>query len=185
MIDRLPNELLREILSPPLQVADQRFADNGLVSPFNAVRLSASRMLLVCKRWMRIGTSLLYETVIIRSEAQAQALAFALSKNPQFGEYIKKIRVEGAYVYLSDIAKLAPKVTDLCFTLALRTKDNVTGLIALLDSVNPNRVIITLHEEVNNKKHAAVLDVLCDRVVEWTNMVSYSLLVVRPTVDII
>ena len=122
MAHKLADELLKEILSPPLLVDDALFADTGAVSPFSRAMYSAADVLHVCKRWMRVATPSLYETVVIRSKAQAQALAAALKHNKDFGRYVKKLRLEGSYGdYPSVIARNCPNITDFCFTLTLFT----------------------------------------------------------------
>ncbi|KZV85635.1 hypothetical protein EXIGLDRAFT_841322 [Exidia glandulosa HHB12029] len=174
MAAKLPDELLREILAPQLRVADELFADAGQVSPFSRTEYSASVVLQVCKRWMRVCTPWLYETVVIRSEAQAQALAGALTRNPQFGKYIRKLRIEGAYGrFLPTVVDVATNVTDLCFTLTLWSSFDVAGLVKGLRTFNPRRVIITLHQQVTNMKQDLVLETLCARIPEWTNLTTF------------
>lgn len=172
MAHRLPDELLREILAPSLRVSDRLFADSSPTSPFSKTKSSAALVLHVCKRWMRVCTPWLYETVVVRSEAQAQSLARAMSSNPHFGQYIRKLRVEGAYgKYLPAVVKVAPNVADFCFTLALWSKDDVTGIVDALRRFNPKRVILTLYTHVRNQKHELVLETLCARIGEWTKLV--------------
>ncbi|KAH7050361.1 hypothetical protein BKA62DRAFT_459626 [Auriculariales sp. MPI-PUGE-AT-0066] len=97
MAHKLADELLKDILSPPLLVPDDMFANRDTVSPFSKVDRSAADVLLVCKRWMCVGTPALYHTVVLRSMAQAKALASALRRCPDFGTYIRRLRVEGSY----------------------------------------------------------------------------------------
>src|ERR1700761_8680417 len=91
----LPDEIISEILSPALKVADDVFSDTSRVSPFSNYSESTSAYLLVCKSWLRVATPLLYHVVVLRSTAQAKALAGALSMNNALGQFIKKLRVEG------------------------------------------------------------------------------------------
>ncbi|KZV95381.1 hypothetical protein EXIGLDRAFT_834366 [Exidia glandulosa HHB12029] len=173
MASRLADELLKEILSPPLLVPDELFADTGAVSPFSKATYSAADVLLVCKRWMRVATPALYATVVIRSLAQAQALAFALKRNPDFGRYIKKLRLEGAFgQHLAVLATAAPNITDLCFSLALYADSNVKGLVKLLGAVSPERAILTTAPAkiIKNKGHAEVLSTLCSSIPRWSRL---------------
>ena len=170
----LPTELLREILSPPLLVPDEMFADTGAVSPFSRVDRSASDVLLVCKSWMRAATPWLYSTVIVRSMAQAKALALALTNNPDFGKFIRRLRVEGAYAeYIWVVVKTAPNITDLCMTVAVWSDVSSAGLIKSLAHIDPRRVILTLAPEkpIKNKNHKAILSALCTQVQSWTRLV--------------
>jgi len=174
MAHKLADEILKEILSPPLLVPDEMFADNATVSPFSNAEMSASNVLLVCKRWMRVATPYLYQTVIVRSMPQAKALALALSNNPDFGQYIRKLRIEGGYGdTLCKVADTATFITDLCFTLTLWSDMGVGGLVKILKVVNPQRVILTLATEarLKNKNHDRVLTELCFRVPQWDRIV--------------
>lgn len=173
MAHQLADELLKEILWPPLVVPDQLFADTGAVSPFSKALYSAADVLLVCKRWMRVATPSLYHTVIIRSTAQAQALAAALTRNPEFGRYIKKLRIEGAYgVHLSKIAPVAPNIVHFCFSLSIWADSSPGGLLKLLSAIQPSRVILTTSPgNLKNKKLQGVVDKLCTCIPLWTKLV--------------
>jgi len=70
MAHKLPDEILKEILYPVLQVDDHSFSDTSAKSPFSLMNYSNSEILVVCKRWLRVATPLLYNVVILRSTAQ-------------------------------------------------------------------------------------------------------------------
>jgi len=170
----LPAELLIEILSPSLLVPDEMFADNGPYSPFDKVDQPASNVILVCKSWMYVATPLLYATVIMRSEAQAQALAFALTNNPDFGKFIRRLRVEGAYGdHVWTAIQNAPNVTDLCMTLAVWPDTSPAGLVQSLAHIDPHRVILTMAPigPIRNITHRALLNALCSQIRSWTCLV--------------
>ncbi|KDQ60077.1 hypothetical protein JAAARDRAFT_191498 [Jaapia argillacea MUCL 33604] len=117
MADKLPDELIKEILSPFLRVPEGMFADMGSESVFCRFEISTLTILLVCKRWLRVATPLLYEVVILRSKAQAHALAGVLKANKAFGAFIKKLRVEGGYgAPMHQIITAAPNIKDLNIT---------------------------------------------------------------------
>ncbi|EJD43936.1 hypothetical protein AURDEDRAFT_185248, partial [Auricularia subglabra TFB-10046 SS5] len=171
-IHTLPDELLREILWPSLVVDDALFADTRTKSPFSETEVSAAHVLLVCKRWMRLCTPWLYETVVIRSKAQALALNKALSRNPSFGAYIKKLRIEGGYD-MSALVGIAPNVTDLCFSIWVWSNENANGLAAVLESVNPRRVLLTLFQSVENAKFEQLQSTLCVMLDRWTTLETF------------
>ncbi|KZV93000.1 hypothetical protein EXIGLDRAFT_768440 [Exidia glandulosa HHB12029] len=175
LADKLADELIKEILTPPLLVPDDLFADGGCTtSPFSRATWSASNVLLVCKRWMRVATPALYHTVVIRSTAQAQALAAALTRNPEFGTYVRKLRVEGAFGEgLGKVALFCPNITDFCCSLSIwADSGSVGGLLKVLSAINPRRVFLTLMPEdsIKNKKHTAVVEKLCSCIPLWTNL---------------
>ncbi|KAJ7142879.1 hypothetical protein C8R44DRAFT_528469, partial [Mycena epipterygia] len=128
----LPDELLSDILAPALKVADEIFCDTSHASPFGNYSSSASAYLLVCKDWCRVGTPLLYNVVVLRSKSQANALEEVLSrkkKHPPFGDFIKKLRLEGGYGPATHkILKSARNLTDLFLTLGIWSSDDVQGL---------------------------------------------------------
>ncbi|KAG2017513.1 hypothetical protein CC2G_007019 [Coprinopsis cinerea AmutBmut pab1-1] len=140
---QLPDEIIKEILTPALHVPDASFASSAWVSPFAEYQLTSSTVLAVCKSWLRVATPLLYETVILRSKAQAQALAATLKKNPQLGLFVKKIRLEGGYgnsVY--DILKRCSDVVDLWITTSLHATESVGGYARGFQLINPRRLIL-------------------------------------------
>ena len=69
MADRLPDEILKEILAPHLRVSTENFESMESPSPFFMADQTSSHVLVVNKRWMRVATPLLYEVVVLRSSA--------------------------------------------------------------------------------------------------------------------
>ncbi|KZV93018.1 hypothetical protein EXIGLDRAFT_836020 [Exidia glandulosa HHB12029] len=179
MAHELADELVKEILAPPLFVSDELFADTGPISPFSKATYSAADVLLVCKRWMRVATPALYHTVVIRSTAQANALAAALKRNPDFGRYIKKLRLEGAYGdRLKILATTSPDISDFCMSLAIWADSGITGLTKVMSAINPRRVVLTTavsaYENSTNKKRTEVIAKLCSCIPIWTNLETFS-----------
>ncbi|KAH6909301.1 hypothetical protein BKA70DRAFT_1278156 [Coprinopsis sp. MPI-PUGE-AT-0042] len=141
---QLPDEIIKEILYPGLHVPDALFADCTFrEDPFAKYDLSSSTVLVVCKSWLRVATPLLYETVVLRSKAQAQRLAWVLKNNNQLGPFIKKLRVEGGYGNsMFEILKRSPHTTDLSLSTALFSNESVTGYLKGFRLVNPKRLIV-------------------------------------------
>ncbi|KDQ60090.1 hypothetical protein JAAARDRAFT_32473 [Jaapia argillacea MUCL 33604] len=143
MADKLPDEILKEILSPSLHVPDEKFTDTSGPSVFFRFDLSTSAFLLVCKRWLRVATPLLYEVVVLCSKAQAQALSQVFATNKQLGTFVKKLRVEGGYgMPMEKIIKASPNIKDLYLSLALYSTDSVSGICRSLSSISPTRLIL-------------------------------------------
>ncbi|KAF8056032.1 hypothetical protein FPV67DRAFT_690747 [Lyophyllum atratum] len=162
----LPDEIIKEILSPVLKVSDDTFRSTAHVSPFSEYNESTSALLVVCKTWLRVSTPLLYHVVVLRSKAQAKALERALRANNLLGTFIKKLRVEGGFGGSMDhIIRLAPNITDLCLTPLIWSSDTSSGLCRGLPRMNPQRVIICDPREakdVDNLQSRELLTVLCD-----------------------
>ncbi|KAJ7885010.1 hypothetical protein B0H13DRAFT_1556235, partial [Mycena leptocephala] len=118
----LSDEIISEILTPVLRVSGHLFSDTSTkgrspLATTNATE-STSAMLVVCKAWLRVATPLLYHIVILRSTAQAQALAAALKKNLELVLFIKKPRAEGRYgIAMHHILKISPNISDLVLSL--------------------------------------------------------------------
>jgi F-box-like len=177
MANNLPNELIREILFPVLNVPDEMFQDVGQLSPFwHPTHLSTALVLGVCKRWMSVAIPLLYRVVVLRSKAQAYALERTLQDHKELGAHIKKLRVEGGYgVAMRTIIILAPNMTDLCLSLDIRSSDSVKGLCRSLSFTNPCcLVILTPFESRTNAPLRELGTKLGVCFGNWTNLVSLS-----------
>ncbi|KZV96669.1 hypothetical protein EXIGLDRAFT_833503 [Exidia glandulosa HHB12029] len=176
MAHKLADEILRMILTPPLLVPDELFAHAGAVSPFSKATYSAADVLAVCKRWMRVATPALYETVIIRSTAQSKAFGAAIRNNPEFGKFIKRVRVEGAFGDEIGTAMLhSPNVTDFCLTLTIYSDGKPAGLKKAFERINPARVILTLPvvKPPRNAKRDALVAALAKALPTWTNLTAF------------
>jgi hypothetical protein len=104
---------------------------------------SSSAFLLVCKSWLRVATPLLYNVAILRSKAQAQALAATLNANPALGRFIKKLRVEGGYaISMHKILQASKNITDIFLSMRIPPSDNACGLCRGLPLINPVRLIL-------------------------------------------
>lgn len=175
-MDSLPNELIKEILYPVFHVPDEMLHDVSSVSPFFRPSYQpCSLQLLVCKRWMIIGTPLLYRIVVVRSKAQACALEHTLRQNKEFGALIQKLRVEGGYgAAMRTIITSSPNIRDLGLSLDLRSSDSVKGLLSSLSGINPSCLTILdpLNKETGTNAPVRQLSeklIACFRT--WSNLV--------------
>ncbi|KAJ7651036.1 hypothetical protein FB45DRAFT_1050857 [Roridomyces roridus] len=170
----LPDEIISEILSPALKVSEELFSDTSDVSPFSNYTPSTSDYLLVCKDWLRVATPLLYNVVVLRSKAQANALQQVLKTNPEFGLFIKKLRVEGGFgTAMHTILKSAPNITDLFISLSIYSSDGTGGLCKGLHLVNPHRIILVdpnVVRPLKNKQLDALKTALFDCIRSWCNL---------------
>jgi hypothetical protein len=172
MADKLPDEILAEILSPILNVEDHLFSDTSRLSPFSLRNYSNSTVLVVCRKWLRVCTPLLYNVVILRSTAQAQALAVALTKNKFLGLFIKKLRLEGGFgASMMKTLLAAPNIRDLVLSLSISSHDSVVGLLKGLALINPTRVIFLENRYQTNTQVRQLIMKLCECMPIWTNMV--------------
>ncbi|KAK7012884.1 F-box domain-containing protein [Favolaschia claudopus] len=170
----LPDEIISEILAPTLKISDELFSDTSEVSPFATCSgESTSTCLVVCKAWLRVATPLLYNTVPIRSKAQAKALSIALARNKQLGQFIKKLRVEGGFgSFMHTILQYAPNITDLYLSLEIYSSDVTSGLCKGLALINPTRLILQdgVGFRRENKMMAQLLAALSKAIAKWDNL---------------
>ncbi|KAF8191879.1 hypothetical protein K438DRAFT_1830198 [Mycena galopus ATCC 62051] len=174
--NRIPDEIVSEILTPLLKHPDKVFSDRSPEKPLLAPGYSSSTYLLVCKAWLRVSTPLLYNVVILRTTAQAEALQTVLKSNKEFGPIIKKLRVEGGFGNaMKTILKCAPNITDLFLTFLLWGSDNVRGLCSGLALINPRRVIVVDADGWNvepkqNKQVTQLFNSVLDLIPKWDNL---------------
>ncbi|KAJ7624810.1 hypothetical protein FB45DRAFT_1060982 [Roridomyces roridus] len=170
----LPDEIISEILSPALKVPEELFSSTSDDSPFSNYTPSTSAYLLVCKDWFRVATPLLYNVVVLRSKSQANALETVLRSNPDFGRFIKMLRVEGGYgAAMYTILKSAPNVTDLVVSLSIWSPDSTDGLRKGLPLLNPRRVIVIdpyVPKPAVNKQRNALKATLFDCILSWSDL---------------
>ncbi|KAH6909305.1 hypothetical protein BKA70DRAFT_1562153 [Coprinopsis sp. MPI-PUGE-AT-0042] len=174
---QLPDEIIKEILAPVLFVSDEAFSDTSQKSnPFASYELSTSTILVVCKSWLRVATPLLYETVVLRSKAQAQALSGALKRNEQLGRFIKKLRIEGGYgTFVGEILRHSPTLTDLWVSTALWSNESVAGYTKGFRSVNPRRLIVVDDRLKTSAIRKKVYEALGEAIRLWTKLTSFEI----------
>ncbi|KAH6909306.1 hypothetical protein BKA70DRAFT_1278178 [Coprinopsis sp. MPI-PUGE-AT-0042] len=173
---QVPDEIIKEILAPALYVSDEAFSNTSLhANPFAKYELSTSTILVVCKSWLRVATPLLYETVVLRSKAQAQALASALKRNEQLGRFVRKLRVEGGYgTFVGEILRRSPSLTELWISTALYSNESVAGYLKGFKSVNPRRLIVVddrlKTSAIRKKAYEALGEAIRHT---WTNLILF------------
>ncbi|TDL29968.1 hypothetical protein BD410DRAFT_737178 [Rickenella mellea] len=166
---RLPEEILKEILVPLLHVPDEEFSSQG--SPFGHTHRNTSSLLLVSKHWMRVATPLLYEVVVIRSTAQAQALAYAIKCNKGFGAFMKKLRMEGGFGRApAQFITSAPNIRELFVTLDVYSNDNPSGLCSAVSGMDLRRIIINHDDVVTNVQANRLWASLFTSIPRWSNL---------------
>ncbi|KAJ7604117.1 hypothetical protein FB45DRAFT_1083327 [Roridomyces roridus] len=175
----LPDEIISEILSPALQVPDEKFSDVcSRVSPFAEYVESPSAYLVVCKSWLRVATPLLYKVVVLRSKAQAKALAQVLDKNPDLGQFIRRLRLEGGYgVPMRTILASSPNISDIFVTLDVVSSDSAVGLYHGLGWINPRRLILhdSFEQPCKNKTASKLLEGLNKAIPHWERLTALEL----------
>ncbi|KAF8511319.1 hypothetical protein JB92DRAFT_2813280 [Gautieria morchelliformis] len=173
-INRLAEETISTILSLALDIPATMFRSLSTDIWGENDHVSTSEVLLVSKQWLRIGTRFFYETVVIRSPGQAHALADVLQSHPEFGLYIKQVRLEGAYGSLYPVFECCKNLETLFWSIwDIASTDNIDGLCRSLKVINPTTVLL---DDVTdrwrpNANSARLLRTLCEAIPEWTRLV--------------
>lgn len=131
-IDNIPEELLEQILG---HVLTQPAADSTRPSwhtckpPRNAPAVSVKPTvmegspvgrgapLLVSHDWLRIATPLHYRHLVLRSERHLALLGATLRANPEFGRWVRSIRVDGVYDGLEAVVANCPELETFDMTI--------------------------------------------------------------------
>ncbi|KAJ6592004.1 hypothetical protein B0H10DRAFT_2233047 [Mycena sp. CBHHK59/15] len=163
MAENLPDEILSEILSPGLEVAEEN---------------SSSAVLVVCKAWLRVSTPLLYNVVVLRSKPQAGALAAVLQRNNELGRFIKKLRVEGGFgKHMGIILRNTANITDIFVSGMLHSPDTASEPALGLPRLNPTRLIVFEDPEnlLKNKSVVQLYEGLTKAINGWKKLTTLSL----------
>ncbi|KAL1673526.1 hypothetical protein EV122DRAFT_282878 [Schizophyllum commune] len=175
-INTLPNELLGEILGHAMHIPDELFTSNAARSPFGtyAHPYAARRYLLVSKRWRDAGLRPLYRDVVLRSRAQATALARTLRQDPDLALMVHKLRVEGGLgVSLVVILAACTNITDLCLLVNINSNDGSRGICQGLRSLNPTRLVLLdmqTRSRTLSRNGSELLDALERVLPQWDNL---------------
>ncbi|KAF8585865.1 hypothetical protein K439DRAFT_1387932 [Ramaria rubella] len=180
MAFRLADELLQMILAPSLTVSRGQLVSPEVTAFGHNDTVSSSSALLVCKRWLRVATPLLYETIVIRSTGQAYALAKAFQLNPSFAKFVRNLRLEGSYVALGQILASCKAVSTLVMLLRIYSDANVSGLCRGLSSIDPKEVILYDEGRVDNAKIRQVLVALHEAIPNWNNLTAFGFPYIGP-----
>ncbi|GJE91942.1 hypothetical protein PsYK624_080940 [Phanerochaete sordida] len=155
MSDQFPEELLREILSHALLVSPVHFFGfprDGRISRRPPPR--HSQLLLVSKRWNRVGTPLLYESLEVSWWGETAKIASVLRARPELGRAVRCLRLEERFGKdMVHIAKHTPNVHSLYINIrAIRPGDTVSGVPKALPLWNPVSLYL---EEQNFRDNAS------------------------------
>jgi hypothetical protein len=146
MFSRLPLEIVHRILAQPgiCTVSDDAFTDSRpALNSAQAKRNLGAAYLLVCKTWLRVGTPLVYETIVLNSAAQAGDFRTSLINTPLLGSRVRKLRIHRCFEGdLREILPSCPQITDLYISFGTYPDDQVNGLGISLEVIRPTRVIV-------------------------------------------
>ncbi|KAH8823848.1 hypothetical protein DL96DRAFT_1615657 [Flagelloscypha sp. PMI_526] len=160
----LPDEIIYEILRPTLQYPYDDWCYKPASAPFTR-RESSSSLIVVSKQWCRVGTKLLYHTVVLRSQPQAHALSIALSKDKSgsLGSFVACIRVEGTFgASMYTILKNTPKIESIYLSFDLKGANSVASLVRGFKCIRPRHLVVAMEDWHNNNVIRALVDGVSD-----------------------
>lgn len=138
----LPEEIILCILSICLIPSPDEFfrfpgENTGVTTP------GLHNVLLVSKRWYRIGKPLLYSSIMLRKGSHTAAVTTLLTKEPELGEVVQSLRLDGGYEEeFTALSRVAPNIRNLYIDLHPLSCANVRGLQESLGCFNPHTVYI-------------------------------------------
>ena len=148
--------------------------------PFDSSALSnPTCLLLVCRRWARLGTPLLYEAAIVRTHTQLHALAAALHSAQFLGALVRRLRFEASCgAFLDRVVTRTPRLHTLA--LSLNTPDEhgfhafpypSRGLRAALAQLCLVRLLLKREKYARNGHVDEMLYLICGAVRQWDSLV--------------
>lgn len=176
----LPEEILSKILALVLLIPRNIFY--GLQCGTKSKdRQRHPCLLLVSKYWLRIGTPLLYESVVLTRTSDTQTVAKLVRSHPSVGKAIRRIKLQpsdgGLEDELYDIVRMAPNIDNLYFDgLQLQPRHSLSGLQSSIPALDVKRLHIChiniIHlKAVANKANQLILEGMKDH---WPSLVRLS-----------
>lgn len=182
-IHRLPEELVRDVLTYALRIPLEEFflRYDGLYdtkleySDPDARAPPQYHILLVCKRWHRIGLPVLYTSLALSSDRQTKRVAATIQIDPHLGRAIRHVRLRGGGYgpELYTILKAATKLDAISIATTMSVRDSLAGLRRVLPTLDP-RVLCVYSPRAKPGGRGVKdgqLDALLQSMVrEWKNM---------------
>ncbi|KAJ7500691.1 hypothetical protein B0H11DRAFT_1908571 [Mycena galericulata] len=145
-MEALPDEIHLTILSFFFRSLSPVSSFTDLRRHKPSVDTTQLSVLSVFKAWRRVGVPLAYESVIVHTTVQAQALVATLRGEHGPGLHIRNLMLLGGFGrYSGMILDCTPCLRRLRLTLYLAAEDKVSGLVRALPLVNPDEVIVYQH----------------------------------------
>ncbi|GJE97709.1 hypothetical protein PsYK624_139300 [Phanerochaete sordida] len=170
-MDNIPEELIREILSHNILTQRSAFFHLETLGEQTSGARNA-HLLRVCKRWLRVGTPLLYTLLWLSKPAHATTVAELFRAHPHVGRAVRGLQLQGGFGReLVPLARLMPNIDAVCVHLEIAGKQSVTGITKALPLFNPATLYIGVTHYRDNAKKRAVWATLRACIAEtWTTL---------------
>lgn len=111
--------------------------------------LGSRHLLLVCKRWLRIGIPLLYVSLWLSSDAHTHTLLRVLAAHPELGASVRDLRLDGGFVpELHDVVLRMPNVRNVHLSWVAGRGCSTAGLWDAMPALRPRRLWLGPHDYV-------------------------------------
>jgi hypothetical protein len=177
----LPEELLHEIFAWAFySPVDDAFLvscpkhytsrSTHIISHHVLCKPPPAQLLLVCRKWYRVGTPSLYSTVTLHTNAQLRQLAETLQSTPSRGPMIRHLRLDGCYDRpLHAVAKLTPNVRIVSLHLYILSQQQKVGLQKALPLWNITDLFLHYQGSRSNQRSTELSLVVARAMKEWTH----------------
>ncbi|GJE97698.1 hypothetical protein PsYK624_139190 [Phanerochaete sordida] len=156
-MDALPEEILREILAYIISVYHPRFL--RFYNPFEFLRSRRRQpsrcadVLLVSKRWLRVGTPLLYECLVLSKSEHTKSVADLIHAHPGVGQAVRCLKLAGGLgKELLQVAEHTTQVQSVFVNLRLKSSDSIVGLRKGLPLLSPIHLYVDRASYRENKR---------------------------------
>lgn len=179
--ESLPEELIYDILRSCIVASPETFLDPANSRAFfrrpdaPPSPIGSSHLLLVSKRWRRIGTPLLYTSLWLSKAFHTLTVADLFQSYPSLAERVIDLRLEGGFVpQILDLIRLAPNIRNVYLSWHLDKLDDTTSLHKALRCLQPKTLYLGhQREDVGLRQQSAALSTLVDSLVSegWQSLV--------------
>lgn len=171
----LPEEILREILVYNIHIPHAYFLRcwTGYESCGRRIACRSADALLVSKRWLRVGTPLLYACLVLSSPEHTRAVAALLREHPHVGASVRCLKLRGGLgKELGELARHLPNLQKLFIDLRIKAAHSVTGLKKALPLLAPIHLYLDRPRSSRDNKRVEEVRVALSGVInKWTSLV--------------
>ncbi|GJE91919.1 hypothetical protein PsYK624_080710 [Phanerochaete sordida] len=159
-VHAIPEELICEILHLALLIPEADFYDEQQRETRRVQRKHgvppAAHILLVCRKWVRIGEPSLYSALCIASRAHAHAVADTFRvRAPALARTVRHVRLDGGFGReLHDVLAPAVGVRTVYVSTMVAAAESVVGLQRALPALRPVRLHVYTCAADNGRRNA-------------------------------
>lgn len=131
-------------------------------------------LLLVSKRWLRVGSPLLYESVVLRTSSHTRTVATLIRQNPNLGRAVRQLKLFGGYGRdLHAVITAAPNLETVYLNMSMKSSDSLAGIKKAFSIMKPTRLYIEDRPARRNKKSIELYNLLAENMGKWSSLASH------------